>query len=50
MNIISNKSVSTKLVSAIVIGGLFNGTLLNAGESASENSQSRTRKTLSDAV
>ncbi|MDR0740825.1 MAG: hypothetical protein LBF34_03905 [Puniceicoccales bacterium] len=37
MNIINDKSVGTKLVSAIVIGSLFNGTLLNAGESASEN-------------
>jgi hypothetical protein len=37
MNIINDKSVGTKLVSAIVIGSLVNGTLLNAGESASEN-------------
>jgi hypothetical protein len=50
MNIINDESVSTKLVSAIVIGSLVNGTLLNAGESASENSQLRTRKTLSDTV
>jgi hypothetical protein len=50
MNIINDQSVSTQLVSAIVIGSLLSGTLLNAGERASENIRSRTRRTLSDAV